>query len=238
MISVLIADDNVSFCETLFSTLTKEKDLKVSGIVHDGKKVEEKYFEIQPDIMLLDLNIPEKDGLEIIKDLTSKEIKPKQNIIVISGDIKYRAKLTNVEKVKWIFSKPFETKSLIEVIRNTAEQKNIIEKINDSVDELLSELRIPFSKGRKLLKKAILIAYTKPFLLLKVEMLMNDIAEKEHCNARSVRSTIDKTIKRTFYYSKDNSVFYILTEYYGEVMTTKEFISSCVMHIRKSLRSY
>ena len=45
MIKVLIADDNVSFCETLFGVLTKEKDFKVTGVAHNWKDIERKYFE-------------------------------------------------------------------------------------------------------------------------------------------------------------------------------------------------
>lgn len=100
MIKLLIADDNVHFCESLFGVLTKEKDLKVTGVAHNWKDIERKYFETQPDLVLLDLKMPGKSGLEIINDLTEKEDKPKKNIIVMSGEMKYRASLTNVEKVK------------------------------------------------------------------------------------------------------------------------------------------
>ena len=204
----------------------------------EGKEVEEKYFEIHPDVVILDLNIPGKNGLDIINDLTKKEIRPKQNIIVISGDISYRANLTNVAKVKWIFSKPFEIEKLIKVIRDTIEKKVIIDELNCVADELLSKLEIPLSKGRKVLKIAILIAYFKPSLLIKNEMLMKAVAQKENYNnAKSVRSTIDKTIERAFNRTQNKSVYNIINQYYREKMTTKEFIGSCVLYIRKSVKN-
>ena len=79
MINLLIADDNVPFCESLFGILTKEKDFKVVGIANNWRDIEKKYFDTQPDLVLLDLKMPEKNGLEIIKDLTEKEDKPKKN---------------------------------------------------------------------------------------------------------------------------------------------------------------
>ncbi len=238
MINLLIADDNVPFCESLFGILTKEKDFKVVGIANNWRDIEKKYFDTQPDLVLLDLKMPEKNGLEIIKDLTEKEDKPKKNIIVISGEMNYRASLTNVEKVKWVFPKPFNYDKLISVIREFSKNDITLELINSIVDDLLSKLRIPFSKGRRLLKVAIIVAYTRQNLLQKIEILMNTVAQREnHSNAKSVRSTIDKTIERTFNQANDNSIFYILDEYYGEKMTTKDFINSCVLHIRKTIKN-
>lgn len=238
MIKLLIADDNVHFCESLFGVLTKEKDLKVTGVAHNWKDIERKYFETQPDLVLLDLKMPGKSGLEIINDLTEKEDKPKKNIIVMSGEMKYRASLTNVEKVKWVMAKPFDYEKLIDVIRESARQNIIPERVNTIVDDLLSDLRFPFCKGRRLLKMTIIIAYARPALLHKIEILMKNVAKKEnYLNAKSVRSTIDKMIERTFDRAQDKNVFNILDEYYGEKMTTKEFISSCVSYIRKAMRN-
>ena len=235
---MLIADDNVSFCETLFGVLTKENDFKVTGIAHDWKDIERKYFETQPDFVLLDLKMPEKSGLEIIKDLTEKENKPKKNIIVMSGDMKYRASITNVEKVKWIIAKPFDYNKLIEIIRESAKQNIMPERIYTIIVDLLNDLRFPYCKGRILLREAIILAYVRPFLLQKIEILMKNVAKKEnYTNAKSVRSTIDKTIERTFDRVQNKDIFNILDQYYGEKMTTKEFIGSCVLYIRKTVKN-
>lgn len=238
MIKLLIADDNVPFCESLFGVLTKEKDLKVTGVAHNWKDIERKYFETQPDLVLLDLKMPGKNGLEIINDLTRKEEKPKKNIIVMSGEMDYRASLTNVEKVKWVMSKPFDYDKLIDIIRDCARENIIPEKINIIVEDLLSSLRVQFSKGRRLLKISIIMAYTRPMTLQKIEVLMKNVAQREnYSNPKSVRSSIDKTIERTFNQANDTSVFYILDEYYGEKMTTKDFISSCVLYVRKVMKN-
>ena len=237
MIKLLIADDNVSFCESLFGVLTKEKDNKVTRIAIKWNDNERKYFETQPDFLLLDLKMPEKTGLDIIKDLTQKEKEPKKNIIVMSGDIQYRASLTNVEKVRWVMAKPLEYEKLIDVIRESARQSIIPERVNTIVDNLLSNLRFPFCKGRRLLKTAIIIAYARPALLQKIEILMKNVAKMEnYSNAKSVRSTIDKMIERTFDRTQDKNIFNILNGFYGEKMTTKEFISSSVSYIRKTMK--
>ncbi len=156
----------------------------------------------------------------------------------MSGDMKYRASLTNVEKIKWVFPKPLDYSKLVDVIRESAKDSITPELINSIVDDLLSKLRVPFGKGRRLLKVAIILSYTRPILLQKIEILMKYVAYKEkYTNARSVRSTIDKTVERTFYQTNDDSIFYILDEYYGEKMTTKSFINSCTLYIRKTIKN-
>ena len=71
-----------------------------------------------------------------------------------------------------------------------------------------------------------------------VEVLMKFVARKaNYSNANSVRSNIDKTIDRAFNQASDISIFHILDEFYGEKMTTKEFISSCVLYVRKNTKN-
>ena len=68
---------------------------------------------------------------------------------------------------------------------------------------------------------------------------MKNVAQKEkYSNAKSVRSNIDKIIEKTFDLTSDDSIFYILDEYYGEKMTTKSFINSCVLYISKTINKY
>lgn len=71
----------------MFGILTKEKDFKSSRNCKITGEILKRNISIhKPDLVLLDLKMPEKNGLEIIKDLTEKEDKPKKNIIVISGE--------------------------------------------------------------------------------------------------------------------------------------------------------
>ena len=66
---------------------------------------------------------------------------------------------------------------------------------------------------------------------------MKNVAKMEnYSNAKSVRSTIDKMIERTFDRTQDKNIFNILNGFYGEKMTTKEFISSSVSYIRKTMK--
>jgi two-component system NarL family response regulator len=76
-IRILIADDHPIFREGLIELLNRQKDMSVIGEARNGEEVCQLYDELSPDILLLDLRMPKKDGLEVIKDLMSRAPKPR-----------------------------------------------------------------------------------------------------------------------------------------------------------------
>jgi DNA-binding NarL/FixJ family response regulator len=83
-ISVLLVDDNASFLAnaTRFLQEHASDDLVVTGIAYDGKEALEKAELLQPDIVLLDLNLPDLSGLDVIPRL--RDIIPDVVIIVVT----------------------------------------------------------------------------------------------------------------------------------------------------------
>jgi DNA-binding NarL/FixJ family response regulator len=82
-IRILIADDHPVVREGLVEVLTRQKDMSVIGEAKNGEEVCQLYDKLSPDILLLDLRMPKKDGLEVIKDLMSRV--PKPRIIVMTA---------------------------------------------------------------------------------------------------------------------------------------------------------
>ena len=92
VIRVLIADDHPVVREGLVTILKSEKDIKVVAEAADGKETCELYNELAPDVLLLDLRMPEKDGLQVITELMLHG-EPKPRIIVMTtyeseGDVR------------------------------------------------------------------------------------------------------------------------------------------------------
>jgi len=82
VIRVLIADYHPVVREALVEIMTRQKDIKLIGEARNGEEVCQLYDKLSPDILLLDLRTPKKDGLEVIKDLMSRV--PKPRIIVMT----------------------------------------------------------------------------------------------------------------------------------------------------------
>lgn len=66
-IKVLITDDHVVVREGLAAMLAREKDIEVVGEAVNGQQAIEKARELRPDIILMDLRMPEVDGIEAMR---------------------------------------------------------------------------------------------------------------------------------------------------------------------------
>jgi len=82
MINVFIVDDHEIICEGLKKILKEEADLVVVGKARSGDEVFQIIKDIDFDIMLLDMNMPGRNGLGLIADL--KEFNPDMRILVLS----------------------------------------------------------------------------------------------------------------------------------------------------------
>jgi len=92
VIRVLIADDHPVVREGLVAILKSEKDIEIVAEAADGKETCELYHKLAPDVLILDLRMPEKDGLQVVIELMSHG-DPKPRIIVMTtydseGDVR------------------------------------------------------------------------------------------------------------------------------------------------------
>jgi len=80
--SILIADDHDIIREGIKNILRKQPDYEIVGEAQDGEEVLEKVGELKPDILLLDITMPKKSGLEILDQVYRSSRQTK--IIIIS----------------------------------------------------------------------------------------------------------------------------------------------------------
>jgi two-component system NarL family response regulator len=85
-IGILIADDHPVVREGLAAIIELESDLKVLGQAHDGEEACRLYQELSPDILILDLRMPKKDGIEVVTELMKQ--RPRPRIIILTHSAK------------------------------------------------------------------------------------------------------------------------------------------------------
>jgi len=68
-IRVLIADDHHLFAEALELTLAADRRLEVVGYARDGREAVQLAHERRPDVILMDLEMPELDGFEATRSV-------------------------------------------------------------------------------------------------------------------------------------------------------------------------
>lgn len=72
MIKIIIVDDHQMFIDGIKALLMNEKGVKVVGEALNGKELLLLLEKITPDIILLDVNMPEMDGIEATKAIRMK----------------------------------------------------------------------------------------------------------------------------------------------------------------------
>ena len=72
-IKVLIADDHAIVRAGLRTLITSEKDLELVGEATGGLEAIEKVEQLSPDVLVLDISMPDKDGIDVLRTLKGEK---------------------------------------------------------------------------------------------------------------------------------------------------------------------
>lgn len=111
--SVIVIDDDEDTVR-LFSEFLEEKGINVVGSGYDGVAAIKLYKEKKPDVVLIDIMMPNGSGFYAIKKI--QEINSKAKIIAVSGDSSYSTE-EKLEKLSiQLIQKPFNLQQIIDAI--------------------------------------------------------------------------------------------------------------------------
>ncbi|MDQ7821970.1 MAG: response regulator transcription factor [Candidatus Eremiobacteraeota bacterium] len=125
-IKVFVADDQNLFREMLVGILQREDDIVVVGEASDGREAVTKIKALQPDVVLVDINMPELNGIHVT-EIVKKEYE-KIKVVVLTGYSQedyifealqrgasgYLSKDISADKVKEAIRTVFQGESLLE----------------------------------------------------------------------------------------------------------------------------
>ena len=117
MASILIADDSVAVRLVLRDIVEIGKHT-VAGEAVDGADTVEKYPQLKPDMLLLDLAMPKKDGLTVIQEIIAMDPKAKIILITAADNMKVIDKCL-ASGAKSYIAKPFEFNQILKIIDET-----------------------------------------------------------------------------------------------------------------------
>ena len=115
MKTVLIVDD-AAFMRLNLKNILKD-EYEIAGEAENGEEAVEKYEELDPDIVTMDITMPVMDGLEAIKAI--KDIDPDSQIIVCSAMGQQKMVIQAIEAgAEDFIVKPFKDERVLDAIRN------------------------------------------------------------------------------------------------------------------------
>lgn len=143
-IRILIADDHSMVREGLKQLIELEDDIQVVAQAGDGKEAIEKIVQYKPDVVLLDINMPIMNGLDVIKKLKEDKIEANVLMLTLHNEVEYLFKAVEIG-VKGYVLKDSEADVLIKAIREVYKGDSYIQpnmaaklfkKMNDQAEKV------------------------------------------------------------------------------------------------------
>ena len=119
-IKVMLADDHILIREGIRQLLEFDGSIDVVAEANDGEECIEKLLLAKPQILLLDINMPKKNGIEVLEEIKRKNIDVKVLILTVHDEIEYLIKAVDIGVDGYILkdSESTELKRAISVIMN------------------------------------------------------------------------------------------------------------------------
>ena len=254
---VMIVDDNVEFVKILTMFIDSQADMKVVETLNDGKSVVAKLKECKPDILLLDIIMPERDGLAVLEDIEESALEKRPQVVVMSaiGQEKITGKAMSLGATYYVI-KPFDLNVLVERLRelttsnaatfyeskgpkyvSTKLNKISTEPVEVKVTNLIHDLGVPAHiKGYQYLREAIIMAVVNQEIINAVTKSLYPLLAKKYETTpsrveRAIRHAIEVAWNRGEIAVHDKIFGYTVNSNKGKP-TNSEFIALIADKIR------
>ena len=112
---ILIVDD-AAFMRMMIKDILTKNGFEIAGEAENGAKAIEKYKETRPDLVIMDITMPEVDGIQAVKEI--KKIDPDSKIVMCSAMGQQAMVIEAIQAgAKDFIVKPFQADRVIEAVR-------------------------------------------------------------------------------------------------------------------------
>ena len=119
-IKVMLVDDHVLMREGIKKLLEFGGTIEVVGEAGDGEECLEKLLSVKPQVLLLDINLPKMNGIEVLKEIKQRKIDVKVLILTVHNEVEYLLKAVDIGVDGYILkeSESAELKKAISAVIN------------------------------------------------------------------------------------------------------------------------
>ena len=216
MVKIAIADDNEKMLNIMGKVLAEQNDFEVVGMATNGLEIINIIKDKQPDIVLLDIIMPQIDGLTVMEKVkTDKDVTKEPTFIVISavGRESVTEDAFNMGATYYIM-KPFDNQMLINRIRYVKSNKKLLdnkraalvtdnsEAVSDrsleaDITEIIPDIGIPAHiQGYQYLRDSIMLSVKDNDVINSItKILYPTIAKKYQTTSSRVERAIRHAIE-------------------------------------------
>ncbi len=113
--NILICDD-AAFMRMMIKDILTKNGYNVAGEAENGLKAVEKFKEVNPDLVLMDITMPEMDGIQALKEI--KKADPGALVIMCSAMGQQAMVIESIQAgAKDFIVKPFQAERVIEAVK-------------------------------------------------------------------------------------------------------------------------
>lgn len=190
-LKIMIVDDHSMIREGLKNLLELDGDIEVIAEAVNGEDCLKKLEIFSPDVLLLDINMPKKNGLEVLQELKLRRWKLKVLVLTVHNEIEYLIRAVDIGVNGYILkdSESSELKKAIFTVANgeTYIQPSLIPSLNSKMIEKNEEER----KIDHLTKRELEVLKQ-----LAIGMCNKEVAERLNISERTVKNHVSNIFKK------------------------------------------
>ena len=247
--TVMIADNAEEFCAGLTAALQRTEGFRIVGTANDGEQAIRMIGEKQPQILVLDMMLAKRDGISVLKAISTMERRPV--VLATSGFItEYVAQAAANLGVQYLMLKPCDMTALVERLEEIRDEKanrsasakrpgNSIESL---VTSIIHEIGVPAHiKGYQYLREAIILAVEDMDVINAITKVLYPQVAKTF---QTTPSRVERAIRHAIEVAWDRGDLDTLQRFFGYTVsntkgkpTNSEFIALIADKLQLQLKS-
>ena len=190
-IKVMLADDHVLMREGIIQLLEFDGSIEVIGEASDGEECLQKLEKVKPDVLLLDINMPKLNGIEVLEEIKRKKINVKVLILTVHNEVDYLIRAVDIGVDGYIL-KDSESAELKKAIMTVMDGESYIQP---KLIPMLNKRLITRDSDKEKLES--LTGREKEVLIEVANGMFNkEIATSLHISERTVKNHISNIFKK------------------------------------------
>ena len=190
-VKLMIADDHSMIREGLKQLLELGGEFEVIAEANDGEECLQITDNLKPDVLLLDINMPKKNGIEVLEEIRKKKIPVKVLILTVHNEIDYLVKAVDIG-VDGYLLKNTGSAELKKAIKTVIKGESYIQP--DLIPSLNSKLITRNNNREKI--EALTRRELEVLILVASGMFNKEIAEEMKISERTVKNHISSIFKK------------------------------------------